>query len=398
MYKGITNRNLNIYLSVLLSAMFVSTAFLSISGITLVAYAQADDDIWFVGEGAKPDMYVKYRIQEYDTNNGQPYDMTIYFQEQQDGDWIAPTFVEDQGKVVQGTLKLGNNLAPISGGADIPQEMNVYIGGYRGSLQWLEAFTPQEKPKSLTQTSWGKLACIGCADLKPMGQATVTVPAGTYDTTVVGWDRGQKQHRIWVLNEFPYPVKAETYADVTSGQPPILFKFELLETGTGKPTPPESKEEIPTPPLTKTTGRGSYEVQVDWDPASIEPGQEVNFGLSFFDSTGFPLERVNYDFTITDTNGNVVEELKNQNADDGTAQHQITFENAGAASITVKINAVSGATTGNFVEQAEFNIVVVPEFPVSAAIVAGTVVGLVVLVRRVKGIGIRNNFRGMNLP
>ena len=357
------------------------------------AYAQADDS-WYVGEGAKQDMYVKYRIQEFDTNDGRPYEMTIYFQEQQDGDWIAPTFVVDQGKVIQGTLKLGNNLAPLSGGADVPPEMNVYIGGYRGSIQWLEAFSPQEAPKSLNAASWGKLACIGCEDLKPQGAATVTVPAGTYETTQVGWHRGQTDSKLWILNGFPYPVKADTYVDVTTGTPPTLFKFELLETGMGKPEAPVSEQEIPEPPLMKTTGRGSYEIQVDWDPASIEPGQDVTFGLSFFDSTGFPLDRVSYDFEITDANGNVVEQLTNQFADDGTNQHQVNFNSTGPASMKVTIKAVSGATTGAFVEEATFGVVVVPEFPVSAAIMAGAIVGLVVLLMRVKGASFGNVFGG----
>jgi hypothetical protein len=360
------------------------------------AYAQADDT-WYVGEGAKQDMYVKYRIQEYDTNNGQPYEMTIYFQEQQDGDWIAPTFVVDQGRVIKGTLKLGNNLAPLSGGADVPQEMSDYIGGYRGSLQWLEAFTPQESPKSLTQTSWGKIACIGCEDMKPQGPATVTVPAGTYETTQVGWHRGQTDSKLWILNGFPYPVKAETYVDVTTGTPPIQFKFELLETGTGQPVAPEDVVEVPQPPLSRDTGRGGYEVHLDWDPASIEPGQEVTFGLSFFDSTGFPVDNVNYDFMITDTNGETVVDLKSQLASDGTDQQPVTFESAGPAKVTITLNAVQGQPAspgGTFVESAEFSIAVVPEFPISAAIMAGAVVGLVVLLMRVKGASFGSMFGG----
>jgi hypothetical protein len=43
----------------------------TLSGVlSSIAFAQGDD-LWYPGEGVKQDMYVKYRIQEYDTNNGQ---------------------------------------------------------------------------------------------------------------------------------------------------------------------------------------------------------------------------------------------------------------------------------------------------------------------------------------
>jgi hypothetical protein len=70
------------------------------------AYA-ADDNNWFLGKGAKPNMYVTYKIYEHDTNEGQPFEMTIWFKQQdKTGNWIAPVFVVDQGKVISGTFKL----------------------------------------------------------------------------------------------------------------------------------------------------------------------------------------------------------------------------------------------------------------------------------------------------
>ena len=67
------------------------------------AFAQTPE--WYPGEGVRQDMYVKYRIQDYDTNNRQPYTLTLYFQQQdQDGNWIVPATVETNGRVLQGTL------------------------------------------------------------------------------------------------------------------------------------------------------------------------------------------------------------------------------------------------------------------------------------------------------
>jgi len=65
----------------------------------------------------------------------------------------------------------------------------------------------------------------------------VTVQGGTYKAWVVGWHKGV-DNKIWVVTSMPFPVKGIVYADVTQGQPPPQYVFELLETGNGQ-TPPQ---------------------------------------------------------------------------------------------------------------------------------------------------------------
>src|SRR5512145_3372509 len=74
------------------------------SGDPNPAYAQGDS--WYVGKGAMPDTYYTYQIQNLDTNQGRPFLMTIYLEEfdEANGYWIAPVFVVDQGRVINGTL------------------------------------------------------------------------------------------------------------------------------------------------------------------------------------------------------------------------------------------------------------------------------------------------------
>lgn len=369
---------------------FALVALLLVLGVSSVAlsgsvYAQGDD-LWYPGEGVKQDMFVKYRIQEELTNDRQPFELTLYFQEQVDGDWIVPAFVVDEGKVIEGTWRLTDSMGYLAGGSQVPAEMNDFIGGYSGSLHWLDSVTPKGAPLSLKQISWGKTGSIGGPEIKPAGQESVSVPAGTYDTTVILWHKSVDS-KVWILNGFPFPIKAEAYADVTTGSPPIQFSFELLETGTGKPEAPISEEKIPTPPLSKKTGRGNYEIGIDWEPATIGPGTNVRFTVALKDDDGLPLERVNYDFTVKSSDGTIIQEFKNQNADAeiGTGTHEVKLDTAGPVTITVKINAVSGQTTGQFTESADFDVVVVPEFPVSAAIVAAAVIGLVVVITRARG-------------
>ncbi|HEX7033882.1 MAG TPA: hypothetical protein VF172_12860 [Nitrososphaera sp.] len=361
------------------------------------AYAQGDD-VWYPGEGVKQDMFVTYRIQELDTNDERPYEMTLYFQEQQDGDWIVPAFVvDDDGSVIEGTMKLSQSMAYLAGGSDVPQEMNDYIGGYSGSLHWLDSFTTRAEPKSLAPgTNWGRTGSIGGSDIIVSGPETITVEAGQFDTTLLTLHKGVTS-RIWVMNEFPFPIKAEFFTDSATGNQQIQYKFELLETGMGRPEAPSSTERIPTPPITGKTGRGEYTISLDWEPASIEPGKPVIFSISLSDRSGFPLERANYDFIIKNSSGGVIQEFRNQNADAefGTGTHEVVFDSPGGMTATVIVNSVSGLPAGGavgFTENVDFNIVVVPEFPVSAVVVAAAVVGLVVLMTRAKSAGLGGLF------
>ncbi|HJS68521.1 MAG TPA: hypothetical protein VJ730_03795, partial [Nitrososphaera sp.] len=303
----------------------------SSAALTSSVYAQ-EDDLWYPGEGVKQDMYVKYRIMEEQTNDKQPFELTLYFQEQQDGDWIVPAFVADPatGKVIDGTWKLSDSMAYLAGGGQVPAEMNDFIGGYSGSLHWLDAFTTKGAPLSLKAGSWGKTGSIGGPEVKPAGQETITAADQTWDTTIILWHKNVDS-KVWIKNGFPFPIRAEAYADVTTGSPPLQFSIELLETGMGKPEVQTSTDIIPTPPLSKTTGRGTYEIEINWEPASIEPGDTAIFSVALMDDSGFPLERANYDFTVKSADGTVIQEFKNQNADSdfGTGTHEVQFDTAG---------------------------------------------------------------------
>lgn len=377
----------------------LAIAFMLVFGILAVSLgarsAYAQSDTWYVGEGAQQNMFVKYRIQEFDTHNGDPFEMTIYFEKQEEGNWIAPAFVVFNGEVFEGTLKLGDNMASLGGGSVIPDDLRPFVGAYGRSLQWLEAFTPKSKPLSLSAGSWGKIAAIGGEELKPLGKEQITTNAGTFDTTVIGWHKGV-DNRIWVKDNFPYPIKAETYVEVASGQPPLQFAFTLEETGTGKPETPESQEEIPMPPLERDTGRGTYTVTLDWEPASIEPNSTVTFGVGFYGNDGLPLNRVSYDFTVTDARGEKIYEKVNGFANDYTGFEEVDFGSGGPVTVSVVVKSVSGQNTGAFTEQADFGLVVVPEFPVSAVVIAGIVLGFVALATRFRGTSFGSMFGGRN--
>jgi hypothetical protein len=359
------------------------------------AFAQTGE--WYPGEGVRQDMYVKYRIQDYDTNERQPFVLTLYFQQQdQDGNWIVPAYVEaGGGRVFQGTLKLSETMSPLAGG-EIPPEMNEFIGGYQNSLIWLDSFTTRSAPQSLTSGSWGKIASIGGSEIKPAGTQQVSFAgaqnlcgATSCDTTLVSWHKGVDS-KVWVVNEFPFPVKAEAYADVTTPPAPIQYTFELLETGSGQPAAPTGTGEASGPPLDRTTNDGSH-IILTWDPVDIQPNSNVSFGLELRDAQSFPMQNVAYDFTVKDANGQIIQEFRNQQAELGTATHEVTFNSTGPKTVTVTINSVAGQPTGQIIQTTDFNVVVVPEFPASTAIVAAAaVIGLIVIMTRARGNNLGN--------
>jgi hypothetical protein len=348
-------------------------------------YAQNN---WYVGKGAKPNMYVTYRIQNHDTNQGQPFLMTIYFKQFDNKSmyWIAPVFVVDKGKVINGTFHLSDLDLSVLGSSKIPPELSPYRSAYTSSLQWLAAFVP--KPgQSLSAPYWGKIASIGGSPISPDGRVKVTVPAGTFDTVLVSYHKGV-DNNIWVNPDFPYPIKAQTFADVTTGNPPVQYSFELLATGQGQPPEPKSMLEIPKTPLTLQTQRGTYFIRLYWDPPVIEPGNTTKFGILFMDRSQSVLNQVTYDFVVKSSNDTVLKEVKDQKAPQGTGVQSVKFNQSGPATITINVVAVGGNPMGEFVESADFGIIVagsqiVPEFPTGMVLaVTAMTIGFVLLFGR----------------
>jgi hypothetical protein len=338
----------------LITILGIST--LQFSPLIQTSFGQSEN--WYVGKGAKADTYYTYEIRNANTNQGQPFTMTIYFKEYNSTGqyWVAPTYVVDSGKVINGTLYLSNLDLTALGTSPIPPEMSEYRGAYATTLGWLTSFVPQPG-QSLSSPSWGKIASIGGPEIKPSGNAEVTTPAGTFDTTVISYKKGATSN-IYVNNNMPYPVKADTYADVTTGVAPIQYTYELIDTGTGQPPLPETQINIPVPPLTLQTPRGTYNIQLLWEPVEIEAGNSTNFGVIFLDDRNNIVERVTYGYAVMDGNRTVVDEFKNQRANEGTGQFSYTFDTPGSKYLQITVESVTGETLGMFVEAVTFQLAV----------------------------------------
>jgi hypothetical protein len=114
------------------------------------------------------------------------------------------------------------------------------------------------------------------------------------------------------------------------------------------------------------------------------PKGNVSFTISFLDNTGAPLNQpVNYYVRVSDEHGANVRSADKQNSDGNGVGHQsISFPNPGSFTVEVGINNVGDQPQSDFIEKADFAIVVAPEFPLNtmtvflAALGTGVVVAL----------------------
>jgi hypothetical protein len=347
----------SLLLSFILISSCVAGASTAYIGFIKNAYAQ---NSWYLGQGVQPNTYYTYTIQEHDTKQGQPFIMTIYFKSYNNTGsyWIAPTFVAFQGNVYSGTLHLSGLDLTVLNTAQLPSDMRTFLSGYKDSLQWLASFASKGYPQSLTAAYWGKIAAIGGSPIAPAGGSTVTVPAGTFHTTLVTWHYGV-DNNIYVDPTLPYPVKATTFAATTGGSPPVQYAFDLQATGQGQPPVPKATLYAPKPPITLQTARGTYYVElVAWQPSTITAGKPTQFGLLFKDTQQNPETGI-VTYTTKASQGNTtVSQQSDQQAPQGTGITTITFPKPGPAKLYVSVDSVAGVPSGEFVESVTFDLVV----------------------------------------
>jgi hypothetical protein len=356
---------------------------------TQVVYAQE----WYSGENVQEGLLVKYRISNFDYKRGIPFDATLWFGSQDDkGNWITDVIVEEKGQVATGQLKLSSlTLTPL--GADISPELQPYRAPIKDSLAWLETYASKIDPKPLTgSTAWGPIGAIGggSTTVQPVGTETIQAAGKSWDAFVIGWRFSGVDSRIWIADNFPIPIRAKVFAATTQQPVPVQFEFELLETRITDtpPEPPEETLEVPTPPLSTSTTSAIFNVDLYWEPVVIQPGEPTQVGVVIFDQQGKIVENVRYILKIEDAKGNVVID-KEFLAKGGQGTHDITFEEAGRTKVTVVVLGEIGGVAEKFTETANFEIVVVPEFPLGIAIVMASMVAMMVAITRFKKIGIQ---------
>ncbi len=294
------------------------------------AFAQADvltegiknnPGSWWVGEGLKKGDQFSYRVCHVDYKECSDFEMNIWVQ----GDitvgsekkWLVQTVVYDGAFVITGNMELGKIAPEPTGGS---AELSKYRGAFKTSIAWLSAFANANEPKEFSRPSWGKIANIGGQQIIPTEMQTISVPAGTYETALITWKTGGQTSKVWVLDEFPFPIKAETFTHVSSGIPPPEYQFQLLDYKENVQTNPFAGIEAKLPDVVKegcpqhydlvdvkrNTINYAYLLEIKYGPENPSSGCAIEWFLNFKKPAAQNefLNQVQYDIWVVDNDDN----------------------------------------------------------------------------------------------
>jgi len=193
---------------------------------------------WYPGENLKIGDYFKYKVCHNDYKDCTDFWFSMWIEKEvtsgPEDVLRVQVLVEDGNKVLKGYMDVGK-VTPEYIGGTVSDNILKYASVYKNSISWLSSFAtaeidqPGKGPKAFSKVSWGKIANIGGEQVSPIGMETIVVPAGEYDTVVIGWKSGGITSHIYVVDEFPFPVKAKTWVQVTEGNPPREYEFSLHE-------------------------------------------------------------------------------------------------------------------------------------------------------------------------
>ena len=287
---------------------------------------------WYVGEGLKPGDYFRYSMCHVDYKECVRFEMELWIrgdvQSGSETKWLAETVVYDGNRVVAGEMELGKIAPEPTGGTP---ELGTYRGAFKSSVVWLSAFATADVgqsgkgPKEFSATSWGKIANIGGEQVVPVALDTVRTGAGTWDAVQVGWKTGGATSRIWIVDEFPFPVKARTFTHVSEGIPPLEYEFELLGHENVPQSPFEGVQSTDSAfvdsgcdtdfekevTVKRPTANFHYQIHAFYGPDEPAQGCPMEWLIKFlnkYDETEF-LNQVQFDLLVRDGDGGVVRSL-----------------------------------------------------------------------------------------
>ena len=300
-------------------SIFLIFAFLLITPVVLQPVHAAST--WYPGKGLKQGDYYSYNVCFTDWHNCAPLQMNLWVKnETSDGSGFNLVFVAVDGSIVQKGIMTIGKITPDPTSFD--SNISDYAAVYRSTVSWLDAFATKDDPKAFDVPAWGRTGSVGGQSVGPVGQEKITVGAGTFDTQVIGWHKGNVDNKIWIDPNIAFPVKAIVYVDVTTGIPPPDYTLELLQSGNSQTEPAFLQVSSTTTAgvssqcdtidmeqdsvhQSATTDTGSTIIEYRYSPSNPHNGCPIELRLSFeknFDQTQ-KYGNVQYDIFTVDNNG-----------------------------------------------------------------------------------------------
>ncbi len=319
---------------------------------------------WYVGEGLELGDFFSYDMCHVYYKECAKFRMDVWIRGdihvESETKWLADVVVYDGDNVLNGTMHLGKIVPEPTGGSD---NLKIYRSSFKSSVAWLSAFATSDVsvsgkgPKDFSSPSWGKIANIGGEQILPTTIERVVVPAGTWDDAVrIDWRTGGYKSSVWIVDDFPFPIKAHTLTHVSEGIPPTEYNFKLLDYKQGVTQSPFEDIEFVTydtlPPycerdfdrntsIKKSTKNFEYSVHLSYGPDEPMEGCEIQWLLKFynkFDQTEF-LNRVQFDLFVVDDNDAPIRSIANDE------DKQFLYSPSGQYLLDMRIEEPPGDTT-----------------------------------------------------
>jgi hypothetical protein len=283
---------------------------LILSGLSQSASAQLQaggvnkEGSWYVGEGLKKGDFFSYNVCHTYYKDCTPFQIDFWVEgDEQVGSetqWHLQVLVKESGKTIRGTINLGKIAAEPIGST---KNLIPHAAAFKSSFSWLSAYATGDindatgkGPKKFSMPSWGKIGNIGGEQIIPASEEKIAVPDGVFDTVRITWKTGGKVNNVWIVDNLPFPVKADTYAHVSSGVPPQEYRFELLDfqrdvktnpiRDTGDSGGPDSSLNCPKPSnefaqVSKNTNTNTMIIDVKYSPKNPKQGCPMDMIIDF---------------------------------------------------------------------------------------------------------------------
>ena len=281
---------------------------------------------WYLGEGLKTGDYFEYSLCEIDLNDCAPIKLKMWIKgsipHESETLWDAKVAIFDGNKIIIGSMGLGEiSPEPIT----FDDDLFHYAIAFKSSLAWIGAFATGNEdrihgPQEFKSPAWGKIGAIGGAQLIPIEEETIFLAGGPIDTIVVGWYSGD-WNKIWLVDGFPFPVKALTYTWITTGVPPVMHQYTLLDYKENVMDDPFADLEETKPKAELygcdndfsghvgkhvNTNTNSILIQYNYAPEFPMEGCDIDWRINFmnpFNEVQF-IDQIHYDIWVVDENGN----------------------------------------------------------------------------------------------
>ena len=329
------------------------------------------DGTWYLGEGLDVGNYFEYSLCEKGLNECSPIQLKMWIQgEMQNVSetlWDAKVVIIDGEKIAKGSWGLGK-ITPEPLVYD--EDLFDYVIAIKSSLNWLSAFATANEddrlhgPQEFKSGKWGNIGNLGSgsdAPLIPDRIETIDSALGNVDAVVVGW-YVETDNEMWIVDDFPFPIKALTYPRTTAENPPIQYQFNLLKYEENMKNDPftevqetvQEQELLECPTkfydyVSKRVATDTYSmmIQYNYSPEYPTEGCNVDWKINFVSKYNEVeiLDQIHYDIWVVDEQGNKLRSFAQEQGDEklfaefGRIHHLVPIkEDAGIAHYSIIVH------------------------------------------------------------